>query len=93
VRDLFFRRSVEEGTKGGVRDAPVTRVGAFISDAVDGVDDECVGGFEVGGERGGFELSETVPTGEVSTKVDAVGEGSLLHEEKERADGGIGNGH
>ena len=36
-----------------------------------------------------LEFAETVATGEVTAEVDVVGEGSLLHEEEECADGGI----
>ena len=90
ARDLFFRRLEEEGAKGDIRDASVAGVGAFVSDAIDSVDNKSVGGSEVGGERSGLELAEAVATGEVTAKVDVVGEGSLLHKGEECADGGIG---
>ena len=78
ARDRFFRRFVEEGAEGGVRDTSAALKGAFVSDAVDSVDDESVGGSEVGGEGSCLELSETSSAGKVSTELDAVVDSGLL---------------
>ena len=93
ARDRFFRWIEEEGAKGEVWDTSAARTGAFVSDAVDGVDDEGIGGPEFGGERGCLELTEAVSAGKVSAELDVVRERCLLHEEEECADGGIGKTH
>ena len=56
---------------------------------VDGVDDKGVKGSEIGGEVGGFELSEAVSARKVATETDVVGESGLFHKEENRVDGGI----
>lgn len=93
ARNRFFRWFVQEGAEGEIWDASVAAIDAFISDAVDGVDDEGVGGPEVRSERRRLELTEAASAGKVTAEVDAVVECSSLHEAEKCCDGGIGDTH